>query len=289
MGTAFGATAPLSDPREVAHFDVATLQQPENITLEPDGTADMTFNRSLQVGRVTTSGEMTVLATLPTPATGTAVASGIVRTSDGTLYVNYNAGTLSGVYRIPAGGGTPVEIVALPDALFLNGSTLDARNNTVYATDSTNGTVWKVWLKTGKAVLWAQGTDLEAGTASGKGANGIKLHDGAVWVSNTTKGTLLRISVNRDGTAGTLTTQATGVTGIDDFAFTGHGDQVLVAQNGLSTASLVEADGTSEVVLTAADGLQNPISVAIRGKTAYVVSGAYFTHTDPNLLLAKLG
>jgi hypothetical protein len=41
-------------------------------------------------------------------------------------------------------------------------------------------------------------------------------------------------------------------------------------------------------VLTSTDGLSNPTSVAVRGSTAYVTSGAYFTHADPNLLLAKL-
>jgi len=79
------------------------------------------------------------------------------------------------------------------------------------------------------------------------------------------------------------------VTGIDDFAFTGCGDQVLAAQNALSTVSLVNEDGTSQVVLTATDGLQNPTSVAVKGSTVYVASGAYFTQTDPNLLLAHLG
>ncbi|MDX6355904.1 MAG: hypothetical protein QOF98_2807 [Streptomyces sp.] len=289
MGTAFGATAPVSDAREVAHFDVVTLQQPENITLAPDGTAYLTFNRSLQVAKVTTSGKTTVLATLPQSPAGNAIASGIVRTSDGTLYVGYNAGTLSGIYRIPAGGGTPVEVVALPAADFLNGLALDAENNSLYATASTYGTVWKVSLKTGKAVLWAQGTEFQSITVGGKGANGIKVHDGAVWVSNTSSGVLLRVPIKKDGTAGTVTTQATGVTGIDDFAFTGHGDQVLAAQNVLSEASLVNGDGTHETVLTATDGLQNPTSVAVKGSTLYVASGAYFTRTDPNLLLAKLG
>jgi hypothetical protein len=287
MGTAFGATAPVSDPRVVAHFDLATAQQPENITLEPDGSADMTFNRSLQVAHVTTSGVITPLATLPAPATGTAYASGIVRTADGTLYVNLNAGTSSAIYRIPAAGGTPVLVVALPEADFLNGLALDGQD-TLYATASTYGTVWKVSLKTGTAVLWTQGADFQPATATGKGANGIKVKDGAVWVSNTSKGTLLRVPINKDGTAGTDTVKAT-VTGIDDFAFTGHGDDVLAAQNGASTASLVHADGTVQTVLTAADGLQNPTSVAVKGSTVYVASGAYFLQTDPNLLLAHLG
>jgi hypothetical protein len=289
--TAFGASAPLTDVREAVHFDITAQQQPENIALEPNGAADVTFQKALQVARVTTSGKITVLATLPAPTTGTATASGIVRTSNGTLYVNYNAGTNSGIYRIPAGGGTPVLVVAMPDVAVLNGLALDASHDTLYATDSTSGTVWKVSLKTRTASLWAQGTAFQhdPSTKSGLGVNGIKVHDGAVWVTNTGQGTMLSVPIQQDGTAGTPTTKATGLSGVDDFTFTGRGDQVLAAQNGVNEASLVSADGTVETVLTATDGLENPTSVAVRGSRVYVASGAYLTRTDPNLLLAKLG
>jgi sugar lactone lactonase YvrE len=287
---AFASTSPLSDAREVAHFDVNALQQPENITLEHGGAADVTFNRARQVARIGTDGSVTILATLPAPATGTATASGIVRGKDGSLYVNYNAGSQSGIWRIAPGGGTPVQVVALPDVKVLNGLALDQGQDTLYATDSRSGTVWKVSLHSGTASLWAQGVELEPSTASssGFGANGIKVHDGAVWVSNTDKGTLLRIPIGEHGAAGAVTTVAQGLTAIDDFAFTGDGDTVLAAQNFVSEVSLVHPDGTHQTVLTATDGLSNPTSIAVRGSTVYVASGAYFTHVDPNLLLAKL-
>lgn len=288
--TAFGATAPLSDAREVVHFDIAALQQPENITLEPDGAADVTFQKSRQVAQVATSGTITVLATLPAPPTGSATASGIVRTADGTLYVNYNAGANSGIYRIPAGGGTPVLVVAMPEVKVLNGLAIDASRDTLYATDSSSGTVWKVSLRTRVASLWTQGGDFQPGSTSTSslGANGVKVHNGAVWVTNTGNGTLLRVPINKDGTAGTDTVKATGLSGIDDFTFTGRGDQVLAAQNGTNQASIVSSDGMVQTVLTAADGIENPTSVAVKGSTVYVASGAYLTHTDPNLLLARL-
>jgi hypothetical protein len=41
-------------------------------------------------------------------------------------------------------------------------------------------------------------------------------------------------------------------------------------------------------VLTGADGLQNPTSLAVRGSTGYIASGAYFTNDDPNVLAARL-
>jgi hypothetical protein len=289
IAPAFAATAPLSQPREVAHFDITAQQQPENITLEPNGTADVTFNRARQIAQVTPDGQTTILATLPAPASGSATASGIVRTADGTLYVNYNAGSLSGIWRIRP-GGTPEQFAALPDVKVVNGLALDTRDDTLYATDSSTGTVWKVSLRSGATSLWASGEALQPATtnSSGFGVNGIKVHNGAVWVSNTDKGTLLRIPIGAHGTARAITTEAEGLTSIDDFTFTGHGDTVLAAQNFAGTVSLVNPDGTHQTVLTAQDGLSGPTSVAVRGKTVYVTSGAYFTRTDPNLLLARI-
>jgi hypothetical protein len=51
---------------------------------------------------------------------------------------------------------------------------------------------------------------------------------------------------------------------------------------------LIRPDGSQQTVLTGADGLSNPSSVAIRGGTVYVLSAAYLTQTDPNILLASL-
>ncbi|MFF1815292.1 SMP-30/gluconolactonase/LRE family protein [Streptomyces sp. NPDC058251] len=286
VAPAFAATAPLSRPEVVAHFDVTTKQQPENITVEPDGSADLTFSRARQIAHVDKDGKVTILATLPEASTGTATVSGIVRTHDGTLYVNYNAGTASGVYRLRP-GGTPEQIAALPEVGSLNGLALDDRTGTLYATDSKIGGVWRITPKSGAVELWASGTEFQPGTG-GYGSNGIKVHNGAVWVGNTGKGTLTRIPVRTDGGAGAYETAATGLSGMDDFAFTGEGDTVLAAVNVASQVYLVKPDGTHTTVLTSADGLSNPTSVAVRAHTAYITSGAYFTATDPNLLEARI-
>ena len=286
---ASAATAPLKDAREIAHFDVTAQQQPENIALEPGGAVDVTFNRARQVARVGLDGSVTVLATLPAPATGTASAAGIVRGPDGCLYVNYNAGARSGIWRIVPDGGAPTQVVALPDVKALNGLAFDRGENALYATDSGSGTVWKVSLTTGTAALWAQGAEFESATGAGVSANGVKVHNGAVWVSNTDRGTLLRVAIDARGEAGSVTTVAQGITAIDDFAFFGAGDTVLAAQNYVSQVSIVRTDGAHRTVLTATDGLSNPTSVAVRGSTVYVASGAYFTRVDPNLLLVKAG
>jgi len=282
------ATAPLSNAREIAHFDVTALQQPENMTLEPDGAAVVTFTGARQVARISRNGSVSILATLPAPTTGTARTSGIVRDDDGSFLVNYNAGSNSGIWRVSPHGGTPVQVVALPDVTVINGLALDRGTDTLYATDSTSGTVWRVSLRTRTASLWAQDPQLVPPAGAGFGANGIKVHNGSVWVSNTGNGTLLRIAIGRHGTAGAVTTAAQGLAGIDDFTFTGLGNTVLAALNSQNAVALIHPDGTHQIVLTATDGLTSPTSTAVRGSTVYVASAAYANRIDPNLLLAKL-
>ena len=288
--TAMAASAPLSDPTIIAHFDIGALQQPEDIALEPDGSAVVTFNRARQVARVSTKGVVTILATLPAPASGTALATGIVRAKDGTFYVNYSAGVLSSIWRIPPNGGLPSQFAALPDVVALNDLAIDESGSALYVTDSTKGAVWNISLRPGMAgavTLWAQGAQLQRTGTAPQGANGIQVHNGAVWVSNTAQGTLMSIPINEDGTAGTITTKATGLTAIDNFAFTRSGD-VVAALNFVSEVSIVHQDGTHVTVLTSSDGLSNPTSIAIRGTTVYIASAAYFTQVDPNLMIAHL-
>ncbi|RKT12170.1 hypothetical protein BX285_6136 [Streptomyces sp. 1114.5] len=290
---AVAVAPPLSAPRIIAHFDLAKGQQPENIALEPDGSADLTLSFARQIGRVDPAGQLTVLATLPAPATpatpliGAAVVSGIVRAHDGTLYFGYATGTadLQGIWRL-CPGGTPERIAALPVTGLPNGLGLDERAGRIYVTDSALGVVHVVPVDGGTATTWSDDALLKP--VSAFGANGLKLHDCAVWVTNTDTGNLLRIPIGEDGTAGPAEVRAGGLPGVDDFAFTGHGDALIAALNTRSEAVYVEPDGSHHTVLTAADGLSNPTSVAVRGDTVYVPSAAYFTHTDPNLLLADL-
>jgi hypothetical protein len=285
---------PLSSPTIVGHFDQAAGEQPENITLLPDGSPVVTFSFARQVARIDRSGGAHVLATLPAPPsgadkppiTGAPVVTGVVRADGGTLYVNYAAGTadLTGIWALRS-GRSPHRIAALPAGGFPNGLALDARHGYLYAADSVPGTIWRVPVDGGRATVWAGGGPL--GRTSLLGVNGVKVHDGAVWATNTDRATLLRIKVTSKGDAGPIRTVADGLTGVDDFAFTGRGDSVLAALNVPHEVALVRADGTHTIVLTKDDGLRNPTAVAVRHGTVLVTSAAFFS-TDPNLLRADL-
>jgi len=119
----------------------------------------------------------------------------------------------------------------------------------------------------------------------------LTVHSDAVWVTNTAQGTLLRIGIKTDGSAGPMQTIVGGLQGgIDDFAFIGSEpeDDILAAFLFSSEVRLITPSGTQATLLSARDGLSNPSSVAVRGSHVYVISGAVFTHQDPNLLIAHL-
>ena len=280
------ATSQLSGAHIVAHLDLAAGQQPENIVVEPDGSADLTLSFGRQVARVTLDGHVRVLGTVPAPPAGTQVpligrafVGGIVREPDGTLYFLYAAGTseLTGLWRLPP-GGTPVRVAALPADSVPNGLAQAGQN--LYVTDSSTGEIWRIPL-CGTPSVWLKAPELAA--PAGKfGANGARIHDGTLWVTNFYQGTLMRIPL----ATRQLHVVATGLGGADDLAVVGN--DVLVAANPDNLVELVHQDDTHSVVLTKADGLENPTAVAVRGDTVYVTDAAYFTGVDPNLLVAHL-
>lgn len=292
---ASAVSAPLSSARIAAHFDLAGGQTPENLALAPGGRAYVTFAKGRQVAEVSPRGTVRILATLPepadggvhTPAMGFPLTAGIARAHDGTLYFLYATGTadLTGVWRMRP-GGRPERIAALPADGLPNGLALDARTHTLYVADSVLGTIWTVPTTGGTPTAWSTGSELAP--TGFLGANGLKIHNGAVWATNLDQGTIVRISVLRDGRAGTIQTRAGGMPGIDDFAFTGHGDRLLAALDGPNDVALVQPDGSHSTVLTSVDGLQNPTSIALRGDTVYVLNAAWNTAEDPNLILAHL-
>ncbi|MBE8517389.1 hypothetical protein ILP97_07700 [Amycolatopsis sp. H6(2020)] len=298
--SAQAVSPPLCGSRIAQHFDLGAGQTPEAAVLAPDGTMYVTFAKARQVAEISSSGTVRILATLPapadggvnTPALGFPLTVGIDRTSDGTLYFLYATGTadLTGVWRLRP-GGVPRRIAALPATSLPNGLALDRSARSLYVTDSQGGVIWRVpttgdTATGGAATVWS--SDPALAPAGFLGVNGLKLHNGAVWATNLDKGTIVRIPIRGNGDAGGVRVAATGLTGIDDFAFTGRGDQIIAALDTANEVALVGNDGTHKVILSAADGLQGPTSIALRGNTVYVPSAAYLTAKDPNLLVAHL-
>jgi hypothetical protein len=280
--------------RTLAHLDLSADQQPENLVLQPDGKAAVTFALTGQVAEVSRTGEVRVLARLPVPEQGDTpvlhskvFAAGIDRAA-GSLYVALSTGRAeeTGVWRITE-GQRPVRIAALPATALLNGLAVDERGGWIYVADSAQAVIWRVPLRGGTATAWYR-SDALAPAAGFLGVNGVKVHRGAVWATNLDTGSLLRIPVRWSGAAGTAETVATGLGAVDDFAFTGRGDTVLVTDIKADTLVRLGPDGRTTTVLTAAEGLSSPTAVAVRGGRAVVTSAAYFTQQDPNITSVRL-
>jgi sugar lactone lactonase YvrE len=258
--------------------------------VEPDGSADISFSEADEVARVTLDGRVTVLGQLP--RTGAcapnpvALSLGLVRQLDGTLFlVDCTGDANTGVWRIRP-GLAPVQIATLPANSFPNDMALDPLHGQLYIADSALATVWRVPITGGAPVAWI--SDAALARTSFIGANGIAVHDGAVWVSNTDMGTIVRIPIQGDGTAGPVQTVVTGMAGaIDNFVFVPGTDLILAALVVANEVVLIQ-DGRARAVLTGADGLSNPTSVAVQRGTVYVGDGAIAGGGDPNLLIARI-
>ncbi|MFD8813541.1 hypothetical protein ACFV23_19115 [Streptomyces sp. NPDC059627] len=116
------------------------------------------------------------------------------------------------------------------------------------------GTVWAIPMSGGRARVWSSAPELAS--TGFLGANGIKVYGGDVWVSNTDKGTLLRIPL-RHARPGPVQVRVDGLEGIDDFAFTGAGD-VIAALDLQNTVVRIGRHGHVIPFLDTADGVRNP-------------------------------
>jgi hypothetical protein len=274
-----GGTGPvITGLRTVETFNYEAGGQPENLTINPDGSLTVSLLGFLtgqppQLLHISRSGRVTVLVTgEPGEAIG-----GNARDSAGTIYYNLLSGdpARSGIWRLLP-GGSPERIGALPAGQFLNGLTIDAAGENLYAADSLAGTIWTVPTSGGPVKAWLVSPIL-APPESGPGhfgANGVTYHDGAVWASNTDRQTLLRIPVIASGAPGPVQVIAGNLPGIDDFKFlSDRSDVAFVALNSANEVAAVFPDGRTKTVATAADGLDSPTDTAIRGSQIFITDG----------------
>ncbi|WP_405469040.1 SMP-30/gluconolactonase/LRE family protein [Streptomyces canus] len=294
----------VTDVRTAARFDFAAGEIPENITANPDGSVTLSMLGSCAVCqrthgpelmRISASGERTVLVT---GQVGEAI-SGNARGSDGTVYYALWApgnADRNGVYKLLA-DGSPQRVAALPADSGPNGLAVDAAGRTLYIADSLKGTIWSVPVSGGPATPWLTDAALAPVPTEALpiGANGLRFHNGALWISNFNKGTLLRVPITPAGAPGPIRQIAGGLPNIDDLSFlTPYSDVVFAAQNGSSSNNgpdrvvVIYPGGTYKPVLTSTDGLASPSATAVRGDRLYITDGGVPDPHDPKLQTARI-
>jgi sugar lactone lactonase YvrE len=225
----------------------------ESVAVSPGGDLFVTAVNDGTIYDVSPSGSSRVFSQLPDIAVGAGF------TTDGTLLVS------SGVslYHFDARGVASIA-VSIPGAQDLNGLTAFGPGKVLVA-DDVASTVWEVDLKTGSSRAWLSGGPLDPGNSGPPiGPNGIKVFNGAVYVTNTGTGNVIRVPILPDGSAGVPSVYASGFQ-LDDFAIASDGSLFLATQVGNSVIRLFP-DGTRITVATAADGLLGDAAVAF-GRT----------------------
>jgi sugar lactone lactonase YvrE len=150
-----------------------------------------------------------------------------------------------------------------------------AKDGTVYVTDTTGARVLR--LKKGATALdvWAADPML-LGTADGVAL----LADGSVYVNSVGQGTLLRIPVKTDGSAGPIVKLETSrpLTSPDGMRSVGSKTMLLV--EGAGRLDEVTIDGDKAEIKVLKEGLTGPTAVTLAGGMAYVTEARLNLRND---------
>ena len=149
-----------------------------------------------------------------------------------------------------------------------------AKDGTVYATDTTQGRVLRIKKGASAFDVWASDPMLLA-TADGVAL----LADGHVYVNSVGQGTLMRIPVNRDGSAGAIVKlePSRPLQGPDGMRAVGSKTMLLVEGGRLDEVTI---NGDKAEIKVLKEGLTGITAVTLAGKTAYVAEAKLNLRND---------
>jgi len=160
-----------------------------------------------------------------------------------------------------------------------NGLAIDRRGN-MFVTDLIAGKVFKVTPE-GAVSVFASGPLLAPAHIPGTnfvfGPNDLAFDrvQTALYVSNVGLGTIVKVEVREDGTAGAITNFATGILSPDGVAFDRKGNLYVASPFG-NSIFVVARDGSVRTLSldTTHENLNAPTNLAFLGHRLYITSGA---------------
>jgi sugar lactone lactonase YvrE len=204
----------------------------------------------------------------------------------GTLWVCASA--TGGRGGAPAVGETALKAFNLKDASFKasypfpNGGLCNdiavAKDGTVYATDTTGARVLRLKKGAGALEAWAADAML-LGTVDGVAL----LADGDVYVNSVGQGTLLRIPVKADGSAGTIAKLETSRPLTQPDGMRSVGSRTMLLVEGAGRLDEVTINGDKADIKVIREGLTGPTAVTVTGGMAYVAEARLNFRNDPKL------
>jgi hypothetical protein len=247
------------------------------------------------------SAKVTPYSTLPQPAAGKGFVTGLALRGE-TLYgglASFVPEVQAGIYKVGTPGAPATLYAKHAEMAFPNGLAFDA-GGTLYVTDSAAGAIFRV-STTGEATKWASdglllggkdgcGAGQGVGVPFDIGANGVAVTSDALYVTNTDKGTVLRIPVGRDGNAGAVAVVAgpscAELNGADGMTIAANGD-LIVAVNHQNKLVRVNSAGQVSTLL-AGSTLDFPSSLAFADDGAlYISNFSLLDGKNPGLLQVR--
>lgn len=222
----------------------------ESIVIDVDGTIYISENTQGQIIRRYADGTEDVFAQIE----GVGLA-GLELDIDGTIVATaHDENGRQYIFQF-AKDGTIESQQTFSEGGFFNGIAL-LQPGVFLIADSSAGTLWRFDAETQQLTAWLQdeALDINPELPDLPAANGIKLFEESVYVTNSGQATVSRISVLEDGSAGELEILFSDII-LDDFAFSASG-------NLYGTTHINDS-----VVVITPDGQQNTIATTEQGVT----------------------
>ncbi|WP_408958408.1 SMP-30/gluconolactonase/LRE family protein [Natrinema sp. 74] len=236
----------------VTEFEPPAL--PENLAIADQGTVYGSMGPSGQILAVDPQGSQSTVATIHTGDQGLLLGITIL---GGAIYAANGSGQQEthGIWRVELDGGEPERITPLPPQESMpNGIIPDpTTSDALLVSDHLAGAIWRVTTD-GQAEVWVEDPllDPNAEAQTPVGADGLAVHpDGDVYVDNLNAGSVMRVPVADDGSAGQVeqVVQDQGLVGVDGMTIDQDGG-IYLAVNAQNKISLVTSDEEIETVVS---------------------------------------
>ncbi|MEE9202145.1 MAG: SMP-30/gluconolactonase/LRE family protein [Dehalococcoidia bacterium] len=167
-----------------------------------------------------------------------------------------------------------------------NGFALDRVGN-LYVSDSFQGVVWKI-AAAGQVSVWKRDVALISTRELPFGANGITFtpEGNALLVANSGEGTIARIAVSEDGSAGAVSIFADDITAPDGIAFGPDGNLWVLSPAAEDYAVAVFSPTGERLTSVSTEGFNGPTSIDFLGDTLLAVNLGYFTQVKDYYIAA---
>ena len=268
----------------VAEFPPNTFL--ESIVVDEAGTLYITSYEEGKIYRIQSGAEPELFATID------GKVAGLEFTPDGGLLVSgWNREGASTLFSVSIAGEVKT-LLTLPEAQFLNGITRLAGDTVSGAlgdryliADSYVGAIWEFNTTTNTARIWLQDPMLARATTENPtpAVNGLKIHEGVLYASNTAKATLLKIPLQADGEPGAIEVFVQPAV-IDDFAIDPAGN-LYGTTHVFNSVVRIAPDGSMTTIAQAEQGMTGSTALAFGTgsdcASVYVVTNGGMTLPPP--------